>query len=194
LSLVIVACVGFVVWQAFKEGLINRMSVAEKIDQKRVDDTSYTYENKISNYKITVPVNWNISEASSDDVFESRVEVVPTDLGLKVQKIDIDVMLPGKMGAALGSEEEFNKWDTVQSDTDIVGTTKLGEDSVSGQKVLYLADLTKNGDSTTDNSWSMLGWFRKDGRNFYVRMFALQDFTEADKQAFKYMIRTMDVK
>jgi len=194
LGLVITGCVMFVGFRAVKEDLIKKMSVAEMIDGKSTNNDVYVYESRESKYKISIPGNWGVAEGTSDAVFESRLEATPPKGELKVSKINVDVVKAGVKVADLYTEDDFNKWDAVGTDTDINGITKFGESEVSGEKVLLLADLTKVGESPTGNDWSLLGWFRKDGRNFYVRMFGKQNVDDEDKQVFKYLLGTMEVE
>lgn len=192
--MVIAGSIVFIGYRAMKEGLVYQMTVAEKIDGKKVDSSVFVYKNANSKYQISVPSNWGIAEGEPDDVFESRVEFTPPFGELKVSSISIDVVKKVKILADLYSDEDFRKWDEVGIDIDVRGTIKLGEAEVSGKKVLILGDLNKVGDSLTDNSWSLLGWFRKNGRNFYVRMFGKQNVEENDKLVFRYLLNTMEVE
>jgi len=191
--MLILGCLGFILWKAKSIGVIHKTSVAEKIDGK-INQNTYTYENKQSVYKINIPNNWGVSEAASDQFFESRAEFIPPESELKVIKIDIEVLKKGQSVTALSTDAEFKTWESAKEGDTVKGVTKIGEDTVSGQKVMLLADLSKMGDSPTDNSWGILGWFKKDGRNFYVKMFGKESMDDADKQVFRYLLSTMEVQ
>lgn len=192
LAVVIILSVGFVVYRGYKEGVFTKKTVTEKIDGK-IPEEVYVYENKISKYKVTIPGNWGVEEAVSDNLFESRAKFTPPDGNLKVTKIEVEVLRPEAVAADFSTSKDFEKWEKLEKGRVVSGITKVGEASVGEEKVLLLADLTKSGDAT-DSGWLLMGWFRRNQRNFYVKMTGREKMEETDEQVFRYLLGTFEME
>ena len=168
----------------------------QTIKVEEVADDYVIYENSGGEYKMMIPKNWSIDEASGSGVFSTRVVFRPTENSKKIgnlAELSVTVVPATSTGSAFSTQAEFDEWIAKpDSAATMDGMFKIKNETISGKPGVRISELASVEEKNT-KFWSSTSWLRIDGNNYYINMLGNGPGDFAEESSFAWLLSKFEV-
>ncbi len=153
------------------------LSTLKLLDQSQISEIANwkTYTNSVNHYFIKIPQDWITDDHQGvflnipgEVTFTPSSEMNITEIPFRT-KIAITSMSTQQVRYSLNTQEQFNEWLSMQPATDVRRLAKVGNLTINGSDAVKFISTTLPGDAT-EQFFSIVVWFRKDGNNYYIEL------------------------
>lgn len=168
----------------------------QTIKVEEVADDYVIYENSRGKYKMMIPKDWSIDEASGSGVFSTRVIFRPTENSKKIgnlAELSVTVVPATSTGSAFSTQAEFDEWiSKPESAATMDGIFKIKNETISGKPSVRISELASVEEKNT-KFWSSTSWLRADGDNYYINMLGNGPGDFAEESSFSWLLSKFEV-